>query len=94
MDAIKSFFKKYNAVPAGKSGEPEWASATTDALIGWAEKDCKAFDLLYAEEEYYIRIRMIAIGNELYQRCTEVGTVEMRSAVDAIFARVGWENHK
>lgn len=34
MDAIKSFFRKYDAVPATRSG-PSWSQATDEALWGW-----------------------------------------------------------
>jgi hypothetical protein len=34
MDPIKSFFKRYHAVPADDVG-PTWSKATDEALLGW-----------------------------------------------------------
>jgi len=34
MDALKAFFRKYNAIPATDAG-PAWSQATEDVLIGW-----------------------------------------------------------
>ena len=43
MDALKSFFRKYAAVPATDAGVT-WASATDDALLAWCKCNCEAWD--------------------------------------------------
>jgi len=43
VDAIKSFFRKHHAVPANDHG-PQYPLASDEAIIGHAERLCKAWD--------------------------------------------------
>lgn len=61
-DAIKSFFGKYHAVPAGDGG-PDWKAASTDALLGWF-----AGDAPLAPASPAVRARLEQVANELLSR--------------------------
>lgn len=68
MDAIKSFFAKYHAVPANDAG-PCWSQASDGALIGWAEMDCAVWDhTLPTADREELRARMQEVGNEMWAR--------------------------
>jgi hypothetical protein len=43
MNALQSFFKKYDAVPSNDRGA-DWLLATDEALVNWCESNCKAWD--------------------------------------------------
>lgn len=43
MDAVKSFFKKYDAVPANLNG-PQWSHASDESILRWSRSDCRQWD--------------------------------------------------
>jgi hypothetical protein len=69
MDAIKSFFAKYNAVPCNSKGEIDYRSATDAALIAHAQADAKAWDsALPGDVRLQVQERLVAIGCEMFRR--------------------------
>ena len=68
MDAVKSFFQKYSAVPVNDAG-PMWPRASDAALLEWAQDDCNLWDRTLPEaHREHLRARMQEIGNELWAR--------------------------
>lgn len=67
MDAVRSFFEKYNAVPADDRG-PRWAEATTPALIGWLDQDVKLLPTLAGRDAAFVRVRLDEIVAEVWAR--------------------------
>lgn len=65
MDAIKGFFTKYNAVPAGNRG-PNWEKASLSALLGWVEADLKLYDA--GQRDPHFTKRLIDLRDELKAR--------------------------
>lgn len=88
MDAIKAFFTKYHAVPAGQAG-PQWDRATDAALLGWAADDCATWDADPTAHPH-LRARMEEVRGELNRRDTskEIGENPFRAAAVQIETRL------
>lgn len=74
MDAVKSFFAKYHAVPVTTSRRGveriAYEAATDAALIGHAEGNCSAWDTtdLPAHVRLDVQNELLAIRAELWRR--------------------------
>lgn len=94
MNAVQSFFKKYHAIPATNAG-PQWDKATTEALIGWADGDCKVWDE-NADAHARIVDHMADVGNELHRRwwagvrANQDDAIHALNASHKIFRRIGY----
>lgn len=100
MDAVKSFFAKYHAVPANDAG-PQFDKASDAALLGWAEGDCKAWDrTLSGPDRKTLQNRMVEIRRELWTRIQAFGEIDfgnepearkpIRRAWHAVCMRIGF----
>lgn len=87
MNAVKSFFKKYHAVPANDRGV-QWSAATREALIGHAESLCQAWDS-YPDSRSTISADMRAVLAELNKR-SELGITSGAEEMvrDGLFSRL------
>jgi hypothetical protein len=79
MDAIRGFFRKYNAVPATDAG-PDWTGASDEALAGWAVGMCETWD--GGERGGILRSRMADVADEAYRRMERIPEAERALWVD------------
>ena len=100
MDAVKSFFAKYHAVPASFAG-PQWDKATLDALVGWATEDCRTWGTTLDNlDRLSLQNRMAEIRAELWRRLAVFGEIDfgdeptehaiLRRAWDAVCQCIGY----
>jgi len=83
MDAIRDFFQRHGAVPAGGPG-PRWDKATDESLLHWAEQDCRLWDS-DPDAHPYLYDRMKNLHDELMKRSAGLG--EVFEGYDSIISR-------
>lgn len=65
MNAFAKFCKDHHAVPCdGRTGLPDLAAASDEALLAWVEADCKAWDANPADRKY--------LADRMYDAAVEV----------------------
>ena len=88
-DAIKGFFSKYNAVPAGDRG-PNWSAASLESLLGWLAADLRLYD--DGQRDSHFLARLHAIRRELKRRMELSADPAIAEAYKAVCERVGEES--
>lgn len=86
MDAIKSFFQKYGAVPANDYG-PVWSQATDAALFHHVSEDCQLWRDDPASRPH-LQPRMVDVYRELQRRWDAAKDLDEQAKYGTVKAKI------